>query len=360
MDYYHFEAEDLAADDYFKGWVCAPDLASDLFWKTFLSEYPERYYQIEEARLLVLGLTKLEQDGGEGEQVNRIWTKIEGSLGTSSFKRFVNERKISWILAASVLLLSGIGWVLKSQGWFHADAMHVAGIFANEKWVTAVTDKMEVRTVVLPDGSRVELKPGSSLRYPQNYGTHQRTVYLKGEGFFEVRKNPEMPFRVYANGLVTRVLGTSFNVQARDHDPNVTVAVRSGRVSVYSDQGRDKDTKDPETKGLVLTANQQAIYRRASATLNKTLVADPVVQIPKENQTKFVFEDASAAVVFDALEVLYGIEVSYDGESLKDCRLTIHLDDENLFQKLEVICKVLEVDYKLIDAQVIIYGSGCR
>ena len=46
-------------------------------------------------------------------------------------------------------------------------------------------------------------------------------------------------------------------------------------------------------------------------------------------------------------------------EVLKNCLLTINLTDENLFEKLEVICKVLDADYKLIDGQVIIYGKGC-
>ncbi|WP_332368633.1 DUF4974 domain-containing protein [Spirosoma telluris] len=74
----------------------------------------------------------------------------------------------------------------------------------------------------------------------------------------------------------------------------------------------------------------------------------------------FGFDDASAAQVFDAIERAYGIDVIFDEEVMRYCTLTLSLNDEDLFQKLDVICKVLDAHYKLIDAQVVIYSKGCQ
>jgi transmembrane sensor len=56
MNYYQFTVEDFAADDTFKAWVCSPTPEADAFWQAFLKDYPERYYQVQEARELVVGL----------------------------------------------------------------------------------------------------------------------------------------------------------------------------------------------------------------------------------------------------------------------------------------------------------------
>ena len=361
MDYYQFEAEDLAADDYFKEWVCTPDAESDAFWHAFLQDYPERYYHIEEGRQLVLGLNGLETVPVSSEQVSRIWSRLEDSVEGSGLWNGLPRFKIRWIAAASILLVLGIGWIWQSKGllgtYSHSDAeLSDPGI-----WTRTVSGKNQQQTIVLPDGSRVRLASESQLRYPHQFTGDRREVYLTGAAFFEITKNPKRPFLVYANGLVTKVLGTSFSIEARDHEPEVTVAVRTGRVSVYSARPAERSNKDPETRGIVLMPNQKAVYQRETAMLSKTLVEKPVIQIPKSSaQPRFVFEDAPAARVLEALEKLYGIEVVFDEELLKNCTVTIDLDEEDLFQKLEVICSVLDLNYKLIDAQVIIYGIGCQ
>lgn len=61
--------------------------------------------------------------------------------------------------------------------------------------------------VVLPDGSTVVLNSGSVLKYPLSYGKKERNVYLVGEGYFEVAKNAEKVFQVYAGGMQVKVTG---------------------------------------------------------------------------------------------------------------------------------------------------------
>jgi transmembrane sensor len=358
MDYYQFTAEDFAADDYFKEWVCSPKADSDAFWRDFLRECPERYYQVEEARRLILGLSQLVPAPQVSQSVPLIWARIEDSLQVHSTPgKYTQWRWYTGMLSIAAVLsvLVGAGWLWWSRASLpaHSEVVNVA----SAEWTEAVNEADKTMLLQLSDGSIVKLEKNSRLKYPAEFGDSKREVHLEGGAFFEVQKNPKRPFLVFANGLVTRVLGTSFHVKAYQKDPNVTVAVRSGRVSVYADH---RDTQqDPEAKGVVLTPNQQAVFQRNKAIISKIVVESPILLLPPSEVARFVFEEAPATEVFAALEKSYGIEVVFDEEVLKECTLTINLTDENLFQKLEVICKVLDARYKLIDGQVIIYSKGC-
>lgn len=358
MDYYQFTAEELAADEYFRAWVCVPTPESDAFWQQFLRDFPERYYQVEDARRLILGLQELHDSNAESVTAAVIWERIEHTIDT--LESTPNVRTASWfwrvggwVAAAVVVLVLGYAW--QKGGITPREKTEVA-TKAVPEWMEAVNSSDKMMLIQLSDGSRVELETNSRLKYPRRFQDDTREVHLEGGAFFDVEKNPKRPFLVFANGLVTRVLGTSFHIAAYQKDPDVTVAVKSGRVSVYAD--RRDPRQDPESKGIVLTPNQKAVFVRSAATIRKLLVEAPTLLLPPAEMARFVFDAAPAPQVFAALEKAYGIEVVYDEEVLKNCLLTINLTDENLFEKLEVICKVLDADYKLIDGQVIIYGKG--
>ena len=100
-------------------------------------------------------------------------------------------------------------------------------------------------------------------------------------------------------------------------------------------------------------------YRTSEDQLVMSIVEKPVVLISNEEFKKFTFKDAPIEKVFDAIERAYGIEVVYDKKVMKDCRITTSLDDENLFDKLNIICKLLGASYKIIDTNVVIEGVNC-
>jgi transmembrane sensor len=358
MNYYQFSTEDLAADDYFKEWVSSPGPETEAFWTAFLREYPERYYQVEEARQLVIGLREIQHQSGLTGQVDAIWHRIENTLEDErpmAVERWLTWQR-AWKVAAAVLLILGVGWFGRQQlGKTDFPALEFAQ--TESEWVETRNEASQVMHVQLADGSRVDLQKGGQLRYRNELAGAQREVYLTGEAFFDVKKNPKKPFVVNANGLVTKVLGTSFRIKAPADAPTVTVDVKTGRVSVYPNQ--PSRVHDPESKGMVLTPNQKVVFQRDAATLNKLLVEKPLPLIPKKEMQRFVFEDASVDRVFTAIERAYGIDIIFDEEVMQHCTLTMSIDNEDLFQKLDVICKVLDARYKLIDAQIVIYSKGC-
>ncbi|GAB2589620.1 FecR family protein [Spirosoma areae] len=358
MNYYQFNAEDLAADDYFKEWVCTPTSDTEDFWTQFLNEYPERYYQVEEARQLITGLREIQPQPGQAHRVETIWHKIEHTLEQSRpvpVVRWLTGQR-GWQAVAVVLLLLGAGWLGRQQLKSSQTPRKVL-TQAGSEWTETLNEANQIMQIQLADGSRVNLQRGARLRYRTELAGAQREVYLTGDAFFCVKKNPKKPFVVYANGLVTKVLGTSFRINAPTDASTVTVDVKTGRVSVYPNQ--PSRVHDPESKGMVLTPNQKAVFHRDAATLDKLLVESPSLLIPKKELQLFVFDDAPVARVFGAIERAYGVDVIFDEEVMQHCTLTLSLNDEDLFQKLNVICKVLDAQYKLIDAQIVIYSKGC-
>jgi hypothetical protein len=88
------------------------------------------------------------------------------------------------------------------------------------------------RELQLPDGTKVWLNAGSSLRYPVPFSENQREVELKGEAYFEVANNPNAPFTVVAGGWSNIVLGTSFNVRFYEREGMIRTTIGTGSVAI--------------------------------------------------------------------------------------------------------------------------------
>ena len=104
----------------------------------------------------------------------------------------------------------------------------------------------------LADGTLVWLNSDSELRYPVKFAGSQRDVWLKGEGYFEVSKNPEKPFRVVVDDMIVKVLGTSFNINAYKDRGNILTTLVSGKVDIQDMSGKSL---------VVMSPNQQVDFR---------------------------------------------------------------------------------------------------
>jgi len=99
------------------------------------------------------------------------------------------------------------------------------------------TDNTHRTTVTLPDGTVVQLNAGSRLEITEaTFNRQKREVWLSGEAFFEVAKNPEKPFIIHTGTMQTTVRGTSFNVKAYGELGENVVSVRNGRVEIVENR----------------------------------------------------------------------------------------------------------------------------
>lgn len=263
---------------------------------------------------------------------------------------FWQSPRLRWAAALLVLALG--------TGYWGPTAWHVENRpVAADGWTQHTNATAQPQLLQLPDGSRVTLHPGSSLRYTAAFAGPKREVYLTGEAFFNVTKNPSRPFLVLTNQVVTTVLGTSFRVIAYAGAPKASVAVREGRVAVQARAGANLNaTPAHPAAGVLLLPNQQVVYSVAARQLKKELVDKPVLLAPQV----FEFEERPVTEVLTALEKAYGVEIFYDRAKLAGCTVSITFYDEPLFEKLGLLCKSLGAYYSLSDAQIIFHSKGCQ
>lgn len=162
-------------------------------------------------------------------------------------------------------------------------------------------------TVQLSDGSMVRLNSESELIYPVKFSKKSRTVMLKGEGYFDVARNPEAPFRVKTLSYTVKVLGTHFNVKSYPDDEFTTTTLVSGRVCI---EGLMKSTG-----GVNLKSGEQLSENRESGNYNKRAASD-AIDFSSWTSGKFYFENACFSEVIKSMERAYDVQFVYNQGSL--------------------------------------------
>jgi transmembrane sensor len=270
--------------------------------------------------------------------------------------RLWQQPQLRWAAGLGLLVLGLGGLFPYARHWRAASAPTATNLASG--WTRHRNTTQQVQQFQLPDASRVTLQPGSSLRYTTALAGRRREVYLEGEAFFQVHKNPQRPFLVFTSQLVTTVLGTSFDVKAYPGRKQALVAVREGKVAVQPRESAQLEVTPlhPAKTGMLLLPNQQVVYSVASHHLKKELVDKPIVLVPQA----FEFEERPVAEVFAALEKAYGVPIHYDQQKLAGCTVSITFYDEPMFEKLGLLCKSLGAYYTLSDTQITVHSTGCQ
>lgn len=341
--------DQLVFDPSFRDWVLGRPGADTERWNDWEKQHGAQAELIGTAKAIVLALqlkkAPLSRRDIEDE-VLRIRSRMENR---------VHGRRI-WLRVAAIFLLLalGLGWLLvrprqedaRSTGLSPVEQLPVYGRYEN------LSDTI-VR-IRLPDQSVVFLNGNSTIRY--RYQDGRREVNLSGEAFFEVSRQPARPFLVYGGEIVTRVLGTSFRVRVRPGERQAEVSVKTGKVYVAK--------KGDASTALILSPNQRVKYDKTRNSLEKGLVDAPApVWEPierEEQQELFHFESTPLQKVFEDLQKVYGIPIIYDERIVASCSLSATMGDEPFFEKLELICRVVNASYEILDGSVVIYAKGCR
>jgi transmembrane sensor len=192
--------------------------------------------------------------------------------------------------------------------------------------------------VTLPDGTRVWLNSSSSLKYPSRFTGNERTVQLSGEGYFEVAKNIEKPFRVLSGNMNVEVIGTHFNINAYQDEPFFAATLLEGSVKVSSG-----------SNSKLLTPGQQ------SAIINNDIrisIVDTSNIIAWKNN-EFKFTDATIETIMRQVQRWYGAEVVYQEKVAHHFNATIERSEsiDNLLHYLE---GTGQVHFKLENKKIIV------
>jgi transmembrane sensor len=349
------DAEDFWEDDSFVAWVRQGHDSS--FWEDYFRQHPEKKIVAEQAKALILAASTLPEVRPAEPQVDRMWQHIERGMHPAPRRRLFGTA--GWAAAACVLVLlfTSFYFYFRPRASVYHELVSQAGTSLRE----TVNETDRTQQVRLADGSTVDLAPGSRISYSADFkNLPRREVYLTGNAFFTVTKNPRQPFLVYSGTVVTKVLGTSFSVETSENDRQVTVKVRTGRVSVFSrtDPEAEQKTTDRQLTGIVLTPNQQLTFDGSDKPAGRTLVERPQL-LPTAATSDFEFDNVPAPEIFRKLEQAYGVTIVFDETLLQHCRLTASLKDESLQDKIQLLCQGLDARYELVDGQIVITAKGC-
>lgn len=205
-----------------------------------------------------------------------------------------SKPSFKWLRVAAVVLPFV---VLSTMMYFVANR---SGMLDTTEYAQISVPDAERITVVLADGTVVELNSATTLRYPKRFGLFSRDVELTGEGYFKVAKDSKRPFHVYSNGLDVEVTGTEFNVRAYDTDSLVTISLDEGSV-VLNDTQRLKPsetaTYNVHTGVIRLTQTEsretQEAWRTRGINFELAPLRDIVIELKRQYGVKFIVNDSS-------------------------------------------------------------------
>ena len=234
---------------------------------------------------------------GREERTSRLTDRPARSLRPSLRRRVLY---IATLTVVATVALTVIGW---------------------SRPIQVAAGQGQVRFVDLPDGSRVSLNSGTTLRYRRNFQripfieAEWRTVWLDGEAYFKV-KHGQRPFRVMTHNAEVTVLGTRFGVRARStvHEAATDVAVSRGRVRVMA--------QDSSAVELTMGERTRAVQSDPVLTVEAGI---EVQRIAAWRSGGFVVRDLPLLAVLDEIERRYAVDVRWEGPSPGDDAVTLYL-----------------------------------
>jgi len=172
--------------------------------------------------------------------------------------------------------------------------------------------------VVLSDNTIVWLNAGSRLIYPTLFKDKTRTVFLIGEAYFQVAKNPKKPFIVNLSGMDIKVLGTSFNVSAYTEDNMIQTVLKEGSVAI-------------RRKGAGLFENDIVIKPNQLASFNKSNNDTKIYEVDADSYSLWTkglisFEEIDFNRVIKKVERFYNISINFSDPKKEIMRISGKLD----------------------------------
>jgi len=386
------EFQKLVTDQRFVDWVKNPNPDSNRYWQQFISEHPSLKKEFSDAKYIIRRLHKKSKKMDE-EEIRELWTNIESRIHASSGKIRTLKR---WMVAASVILLLGIGSVAlyKMIGITHSvvDYQSIAGVKSEgnevklilsdrserliqsddpsisynrqgeisidstslsrvvkqeEKNVEEIYNQLVVpygkrSSLILSDGTIVYLNSGSRVVYPVVFQKEKREIYIEGEAYLKVTHHTKWPFYVTADHLKVRVLGTEFNVKSYPDENTSSVVLVTGSVQTVI---RSKKIMMKESERLSLNNLSGKISQGKTNVLEHVSWKDGWLHCNNERIESIATK----------LSRYYNIDIELKDQNSGMLTMTGKLDLKSEWREvLDIICFTAPVSYEEINEKIVI------
>ncbi len=394
--YINYSAEDFVQDIHFINWVNKGINQKE--WKKFIGENPSLSTDIDTAREIVVTFRYDHKHLPEGEIYNSF-KNIEAfynqkhKYGTTiPFRKFMkyaalfvmvlaigavmpyvyftkyNNRYTDLQVAnsgfkeAKLILSGGEEILLKEKQTnlqFNAagtqiridrDSIINYNIKSNESAMAQIIIPFGKRSnITLSDGTKVWLNAGSKLIFPQKFIGSTRKVFLKGEAYFDVFKNKDVPFIVSTDKMNVTVHGTEFNIMDNEADNVVEVVLVEGAVSLVGNGVLNSLGKE-----IKLIPRQKAIFNKSD---NSTIIESNVsVDYNISWKEGFLqFNQESILNVFKRLSRFYNVSFVTEGRVEMNKKISGKLDlKDSLEAVMNVISDAAPITFKIEQDKIFI------
>ncbi len=347
--------EDFVLNAEFRDWVTHPTPAANIFWEKWIEAHPEKKENFREAVQVIQLMARIDHSP-DPKFTETIWDKIESKIDPSdkgeretvplniqsvvkkSKKRSNSGRLGLWLsFAASILLL------FTSAYFFFPEYLLKDRTPESITSIMKSNPKGQKSTIMLPDGTTVILNSESSLVYTSDYNKEERRIRLRGEAYFKVSEDPERPFKVETDHLVTTALGTSFNVNAYRQDKE-RVTLVEGKIRI------ERNGKDLENETLV--PGEMIVFEKKKG-LEKTKVNS--FDHLRWKDGIIVFQDTPLTEAMEELEKWYGVEVELrDFPQDYNMNFTGTFDNDNLRNVLLSLSYSMSFEFEIDEKKVML------
>ncbi|MDO4214867.1 MAG: DUF4974 domain-containing protein [Bacteroidales bacterium] len=255
----------------------------------------------------------------------REMESIDTDAAYARFQRAVETRHTfrfkAWALRVAAILVLPLLVSTLYLGYKYIHFQQEMELFSE----VVVSDGV-IQSFELPDGSKVYLNSGSSLRYPVRFKEDSREVTLNGEGYFEVQADRQHPFYVHTpQGLSVMVHGTKFNLMAYEDASSIETVLEEGKVTEIL----------PNRKSVPMEPGECVIYDKLTGKVSKGTVDMDEKLAWREG--KLIFRDASIEEIFTRLARHFNVEVNLVNKQKKEYRFHATFRDETLDQILHYL-----------------------
>jgi ferric-dicitrate binding protein FerR (iron transport regulator) len=260
----------------------------------------------------------------KGAPPTERWSTLRQNMRQLEGAKSIPFYRTTWRYAAAIALLAVLIGVY---------------FFSNSSEPISVqTNHGETKSITLPDHSTAILNAGSSLTYDEATWDDQRKIELVGEAFFDVKKNG-VPFSVVTKNSSVKVLGTSFNVRARDESTEVVCL--TGKVNFGS--------RESGESVILMRGDGARIEKDTMSKIFRVAVDDTIPWVTGD----LVFNNTPLKEVFAEVERHFAVSVTIKRD-LGTLTFTGKFKQPRLNNVIESVCLSAGLEYSITNNSVII------